>query len=62
MKNPDPWQPDPMPRQPTPNTRMPALIGLAMIVLLIIGGLFLTHVLGGMSHLQDCVLSGRSNC
>jgi len=33
-----------------------------MIVLLILGGLILTHVLADMSRLQDCALSGRSNC
>jgi len=38
------------------------LIGLVMIVLLILGGLFLSHTLGGMARLQDCALSGRSNC
>jgi hypothetical protein len=38
------------------------LIGLVVIVLLILGGLFLTHTLGGMARLQDCALSGRSNC
>jgi hypothetical protein len=33
-----------------------------MIVLLILGGLLLTRILGGMTRLQDCALSGRSNC
>jgi hypothetical protein len=33
-----------------------------MIVSLGIGGLLLTHTLGGMARLQDCALSGRSNC
>jgi hypothetical protein len=33
-----------------------------MIVILVIAGLTLTHVLGGMARLQDCALSGRSNC
>jgi hypothetical protein len=37
-------------------------MGLVMIVLLILGGLLLTHILGGMARLQDCALSGRSNC
>jgi hypothetical protein len=35
---------------------------MVMIALLILGGLFLTHILGGMARLQDCALSGRSNC
>jgi hypothetical protein len=33
-----------------------------MIVILIIAGLLLTHTLGAMARLQDCALSGRSNC
>ena len=45
-----------------PNTRRGALVGLVIILLLVIGGLLLTHVLRGMSQLQDCALSGRSNC
>jgi hypothetical protein len=38
------------------------LVGLVIILLLVIGGLLLTRVLHGMSQLQDCALSGRSNC
>jgi hypothetical protein len=38
------------------------LLGLAIILLLVIGGLVLTHVLRSMAQLQDCALSGRSNC
>jgi len=62
MRNPDPWQPPDRDPDPAPATRRGALIGLAVIVLLIVGGLLLTHVLSGMSRLQDCALSGRSNC
>ncbi|HEY2145861.1 MAG TPA: hypothetical protein VGH12_07330 [Steroidobacteraceae bacterium] len=45
-----------------PTARRSALIGLVLVLLLIIAGLFLTHVLGSMARLQDCALSGRSNC
>jgi hypothetical protein len=38
------------------------LVGLVIILLLVAGGLVLTRVLRGMSQLQDCALSGRSNC
>jgi hypothetical protein len=62
MRNPDPWQPPDGEPEPMPATRRGAVIGLAMIVLLVLGGLALTHILGGMSRLQDCALSGRSNC
>jgi hypothetical protein len=44
-----------------PSRRGP-LIALVAVVVLVIGGLWLSHVLGGVSHMQDCVMSGRSNC
>jgi len=37
-------------------------MGLVMIVLLVSPDCLLTHILGGMTRLQDCALSGRSNC
>jgi len=77
MRNPDKWSP-PEPEEPDepqvpktlgrdnapdmPNTRRGALVGLIIVLLLVIGGLLLTRVLRGMSQLQDCALSGRSNC
>jgi hypothetical protein len=45
-----------------PSTRRGALVGLVLVLLLVAGGLLLTHVLRGMAQLQDCALSGRSNC
>ena len=45
-----------------PKTRRGALVGLVIILLLVVGGLILTRVLRGMAQLQDCALSGRSNC
>jgi hypothetical protein len=48
------------PRPPDP--RRAAAIGLIVIVLLVIVGLFLIHVLRDMSRIQDCVMQGRSNC
>jgi hypothetical protein len=48
------------PRPPDP--RRPAAIGLIVIVLLVIGGLFLIHVLRDTSKIQDCVMQGRTNC
>jgi hypothetical protein len=49
-------EPDP------PGTRRGALVGLVLVLLLVAGGLLLTRVLRGMAQLQDCALSGRSNC
>jgi hypothetical protein len=46
----------------THSTRRGALVGLVIVLLLVGGGLLLTRVLRGMSQLQDCALSGRSNC
>jgi hypothetical protein len=76
MRNPDKWSPmepeEPGPEFPKPfgrdaggglsNSRRGALMGLVIILLLVAGGLLLTRVLRGMSQLQDCALSGRSNC
>jgi hypothetical protein len=64
MRNPDKWSPGEEPDAPNtaPNTRRGALLGLVLVILLVAGGLLLTHVLRGMSQLQDCALSGRSNC
>jgi hypothetical protein len=62
MKNPDHWLPPNPQGEPTPPKRDGALIGLAVIALLIVGGLVLAHVLANMARLQDCALSGRSNC
>jgi hypothetical protein len=44
------------------STRRGALVGLVLVLLLVAGGLLLTHVLRSMAQLQDCALSGRSNC
>jgi hypothetical protein len=76
MRNPDKWSPmdpeEPEPEAPDPGagdsgtdppgTRRGALVGLVIILLLMAGGLLLTRVLHGMAQLQDCALSGRSNC
>lgn len=73
MRNPDKWSPlepeDPAAPPPlgsgdagAPQSRHGALIGLVLILLLVGGGLVLTRVLQHMSQLQDCSLSGRSNC
>ena len=39
-----------------------SLIGLLIIVVLVVGGYFLVQKLKAMSELQDCVMSGRTNC
>jgi hypothetical protein len=74
MRNPDKWSPTEPEEPDVPGspgrdvgpdrsgTRRGALAGLVLILLLVAGGLLLTRVLRGMSQLQDCALSGRSNC
>jgi hypothetical protein len=42
--------------------RRTQLIGLLVVVVLIVGGLWLANVLGSASRIQDCVMSGRTNC
>ena len=48
------------PRQPDP--RRAGLIGMLVALLLVIAGLILVKMLGDAGRLQDCVLSGRTNC
>jgi hypothetical protein len=62
MRNPDKWQP-PEPEQPElPESRRAALIGLVLIILLVVGGLLLSRIIGGASRFQDCILAGRHDC
>jgi hypothetical protein len=54
---------EPLRRQPpAPDPRRRALIGLLLVVVLVVGGLLLARVLKNVSRLQDCVMSGRTNC
>jgi hypothetical protein len=39
-----------------------ALAGLAIAVVLLAVGLWLAHELTAASKLQDCLMSGRTNC
>jgi hypothetical protein len=62
VRNPDRWLPDEKEVPGEPASRRFAVIGLLVILFLLVGGFALTHILGGMTRLQDCALSGRSNC
>jgi hypothetical protein len=44
------------------DSRRGAVMGLIIIVILLAAGIWLTHELGTASKLQDCVMSGRTNC
>jgi len=45
-----------------PPPRRGPLLGLLLIFVVILVALSLAHLLGGAARLQDCVLSGRSDC
>ena len=47
---------------PPPASRRGALIDLIAAVLLVLVGLLVVHVLGEAGRVQDCALSGRTNC
>ena len=42
--------------------RMPAMAGLAIAVVLLVVGLWLARELTAASKMQDCLMSGRTNC
>ena len=51
------------PRAPRePPSRRGALIGLLVALALIVLGLVLVKLLGSSTRLEDCAMSGRTNC
>ncbi len=38
------------------------LIGFAVVLLVLIAGLFLVHILYDKSKTEDCLMAGRINC
>lgn len=51
-------------RNPDGGTYSPraVLLGLAVVLLLVLGCLYLFYALSDASQRQDCVMQGRSNC
>jgi hypothetical protein len=49
------------PESPREN-RTPAMAGLAIAVVLLVVGLWLARELRAASKMQDCLMSGRTNC
>ena len=43
-------------------SRRPAIAGLAIAVVLLVVGLWLAHELTAACKMQDCLMSGRTNC
>lgn len=39
-----------------------SLAGMALILALLVAGLFLVQKLAATSKLQDCIMAGRTNC
>jgi hypothetical protein len=50
------------PDQNQGGSRVAAIAGLAIAAILLVAGLWLAHELTSASKLQDCVMSGRTNC
>jgi hypothetical protein len=44
------------------DNNLPAMAGLAIAVVLLVVGLWLARELRAASKMQDCVMSGRTNC
>jgi hypothetical protein len=54
-------QREPGPHEP-PDPRRAAAVGLLVALLLVVLGLVLIRYLAEAGRMQDCVMSGRSNC
>jgi hypothetical protein len=52
----------PEPDEPEGDNRRGAIAGLVVAVVLLAVGIWLARDLTAASKLQDCVMSGRSNC
>ena len=49
-------------RDDEPDDDAPKLMGVIVILVLAIGSILLIHALRRESALEDCLLSGRTNC
>jgi hypothetical protein len=50
------------PKRKQGGNRNGAMAGLAIAVVLLVVGVWLAHELTAASRLQDCLMSGRTNC
>ena len=50
------------PDQEQDGSQRRALAGLAIAVVLLVVGLWLAHELTSASKMQDCLMTGRTNC
>jgi hypothetical protein len=51
-----------MPNPEQGGNRRGAIAGLAIAAVLLVVGLWLAHALTASSKMQDCLMSGRTNC
>ncbi len=58
----DPRDNGPDLRDDGPDSRRPAVIGLAVVLVLVVAGYFLMTALRHNANLEDCLMSGRRNC
>jgi hypothetical protein len=49
-------------QDPGPESRRPAVIGLVLVLVLVVVGYFLVNALRQNANLEDCLMSGRTNC
>ncbi|MBU6496895.1 MAG: hypothetical protein KGJ41_05665 [Rhodospirillales bacterium] len=52
----------PEPDEDGEESRRPAVIAGIVVILLVAAGVWLSGVLNQVGRIQDCVMSGRSNC
>ena len=62
MTGEDRGPPDDADTAPEPRRPWASLAGLALIVGIVVAGYFVAAKLKAVSELQDCVMSGRTNC
>jgi len=62
LKSENPKQSPKPERRDREGNRTPAMAGLAIAVVLLGGGLWLARELTAASKMQDCLMSGRTNC
>ncbi|HEY3912519.1 MAG TPA: hypothetical protein VGM07_21920 [Stellaceae bacterium] len=53
---------EPPDEQRDERSRSPAVIGLIIVALLVVASVYLVHALRKESQLEDCLMSGRTNC
>jgi hypothetical protein len=52
----------PRDQDPGPGSRRGAVIGLILVLALVVVGYYLVNALRKNANLEDCLMSGRTNC